>query len=269
MRKMLVFMFLLMGSLVYPESFERIISLGPAITEELYLLGAGSKIVGVTTYCTRPREAQKKQKVGTVMQINVEKIVSLRPGVVIATPLTDKLQLEKLKRLGVNVISFPQAKNFSSICDKFIELGRIVGEEKRAEKIVKKSKIKVNKITNRVKYFPRLSVFIQLGTKPIYTITKDSFINDYIELAGGKSIVSGRDYGLYSREEVIKEDPSVIIITAMGIAGENEKRMWERFGQLKAVRNKRIYIIDSYKFCSPTPVSFAQMLEELVYILHG
>lgn len=269
MRRILFLILLFINSCIYAESSERIVSLGPAKTEELYLLGVGDEVVGVTTYCIRPEDAKKKQRIGTVTQMDMEKIIVLRPSIVIATPLSSKRQLEKLKGLGINVINFPLAESFSSICKQFLELGRIVGEENRAEKIILEAQTHVNELEKGVRNIPKVSVFVQVGARPLYTMTKDSFINEYIELAGGINIAGERNSGLFSREEVLKKDPDIILIVTMGIAGEREKKIWGRFKQLKAVRNNRIYIMDSYKMCSPTPVSFAEMLEEMVNILHG
>lgn len=268
MRKILVCLFLFLSTCVYPSSFERIISLGPSITEELYILGVGDNIVGVTTYCVRPKEARLKEKIGTVMEIDIEKIISLRPDLVIATPLTDKRDLEKLKDMGINIISFPLAKNFSDLCSQFLELGKVVGKEGTARKVLLKVSARVFKIKERIKKIQKPSVFVQVGSRPLFTMTKDSFINDYIELAGGINIAEGDRSGLYSRERVLEKDPDVILIVTMGITGDRERKIWEGFKNLKAVRNNSIYIIDSYKMCSPTPVSFAQMLEELAGILH-
>lgn len=269
MRRILICLFLFLSTCVYPIGFEKVISLGPSITEELYLLGAGDNIVGVTTYCIRPKEAQLKEKVGTVMEIDIEKIISLRPDLVIATPLTDRKGLEKLKDMGINIINIPLAKNFSELCNQFLGLGRIVGKEEKAKKILQKAQGKVSKVKNFVKDIPKLNVFVQVGARPLFTMTKDSFINDYIELAGGINIAKEDRSGLYSRERVLEQDPDIILIVTMGITGEREKKIWGSFKNLKAVRNKRIYILNSYKMCSPTPVSFAQMLEELAGILHA
>lgn len=247
---------------------ERIISLGPAITEELYILGAGDRIVGNTVYCKRPIDAQNKEKVGTITEINVEKIVSLRPDLVLAISLTDVKAKEKLENLGLRVVSFPYARNFSELCDEFQKLGEIVGMEKEARYIIAKANDRVGAIRKKAGGLSRAKVFIQIGARPLYTVTKDSFLNDFIDLAGGTNIASNAKSGLYSREMVLKQNPDVIIIATMGIVGEGEKKDWERFKVLKAVENQRIYIIDSYKFCSPTPISFIKGLEEMFEILH-
>jgi len=242
--------------------------LGPAITEELYILGAGARIVGNTVYCKRPIDAQNKEKVGTITKINIEKIVSLKPDLVLAISLTDVKAKEKLENLGLRVVSFPYARNFLELCDEFQKLGEIVGREKEARDIIAKANDRVGAIRKKAVGLSRAKVFIQIGARPLYTVTKDSFLNDFIELAGGTNIASNAKSGLYSREMALKQNPDVIIIATMGIIGEGEKKNWERFKVLKAVENRRIYIIDSYKFCSPTPISFIEGLEEMFEILH-
>ncbi len=248
----------------YPQ---RIVSLGPTRTEELYLLGIEDKIVGVTTYCPHLPDTENKEKVGTVVKVNLEKIVSLKPDLVLATSLTDLKAVKKLNNLGIKVVSFSPAKNFSQICEQFLRLGRIVGREKEAAEIVRQVKMKVELTKKRIKELPEQKVFFQIGARPLYTATKDSFINDFIEFAGGKNIAGGLKSGFYSREKVLADNPDVIIITTMGIAGEEEKETWQKFKALKAAENNRIYIVDSNKFCSPTPVSFVEALAEIVEIL--
>ena len=247
---------------------QRIISLGPYITEEIYLLGAQDKLVGCTVYCQRPPEAQEKEKVGTVIQINIEKILTLKPDLVIATALTQKKDIEKLKKLGIKVIMFSSPKNFFEICSQFLELGRILGKYDLAKKIVQEVKDKVLEIKRKTKDLAKVKVFVEVGTNPLFTITKDSFVNDFIEFSGGINIAKDAKTGIYSRETVLKENPDVIIIATMGIIADKEKEIWEKYKNLEAVKNNRIYIMDAYKLCSPTPVSFLETLEELVKILH-
>ncbi|KPK41543.1 MAG: hypothetical protein AMJ78_05260 [Omnitrophica WOR_2 bacterium SM23_29] len=251
----------------YPR---RIISLGPAVTEGLYLLGVEDKIVGVTVYCQRPEEAKGKEKVGTVTEANIEKIVALKPDLVIATALTDIRQIKKLKSLGLTVVTpfSYKDKNFPEMCESFINLGRTVGREEKAKEIVYKAKKKVASIQGRIKGLSRPRVVVQIGTRPLWIATKDSFINDFIKLAGGINIGPSGKNGLYSREKILKQNPDVIIIVTMGIIGEEEKKFWQKFETINAVKNNRVYIVDSYKVCSPTPESFVDALEEIVKIIH-
>lgn len=251
---------------------QRIISLGPAITEEIYLLGVEDRLVGCSVYCQEPPQVKDKEKVGTVMDIDVEKIAILKPDLVLGTRLLDTDDIEKLKKLKIKVITFPTSRNFHEICGQFIELGEIAGKEKEAMAIVEEARDKVDFINREIAGLPKPRVFIQTGARPLYTASKNSFVHDYIVRAGGINIAAnscaGLDYGIYSYEEVIKENPDVIIIVTMGIVGEREKNKWERFKVLNAVKDNRIFIVDSHRLCSPTPLGFAEMLEEIAGLLH-
>ncbi|HIC90836.1 MAG TPA: ABC transporter substrate-binding protein, partial [Syntrophaceae bacterium] len=131
---------------IYSETFsfplkpsntpQRIVSLGPSLTEELYLLGVEDKIVGVTVYCNRPKEAQDKEKVGTVIKVDVERIISLKPDLLLATTLSDPAQMKKIRSLGIKVVTFPSCRNFSEICEQFLKLGKITGREEKAREII-------------------------------------------------------------------------------------------------------------------------------------
>lgn len=249
----------------YPQ---RVISLGPAITEELYILGVEAKLVGCTVYCQRPPKAKEKEKVGTALEVNLEKVVSLKPDLVLATSLTNPEAKEKLANLGIKVITFPEVRSFSQICEHFLELGRIVGKEKEAVEIIGIAKDKVGSIKKRTQNLQRPKVFIQIGTRPLVTATGDSFINDFIELAGGINSTQGSKNMLYSRERVLVDNPDVIIIVTMGIDGDGEKRIWQQFQSLKAVKNNQIYILNPDRVTSPTPLIFVETLEEISRILH-
>lgn len=269
---LLIGTFLLLCAAVFVYSEEnhpqRIISLGPAITEELYILGVEDRLVGCTVYCRRPPEAKKKEKIGTALEINLEKVVSLKPDLVLATSLTNPEAKEKLENLGMKVITFPEARSFGQICGHFLELGRIVGKEKEAEAIIDMARGKVDSIKKRAQGLQRPKVFVQLGTKPLVTVTEDSFINDFIEFAGGRNATRGSKNIRYSRERVLKDNPDIIIIVTMGINGEEEREAWQRFKMLNAVKDNKIYIIEPDKVTSPTPIIFAETLEEIVKILH-
>ena len=249
----------------YPE---RIISLGAAVTEELYLLGAGEHIAGNTIYCNRPEEAKKKEKVGTVININLEKIVSLKPDLVFATSLTNRQQVQKLKELKINVVEMPAERNFENICVNFLKVAESIGKYPEAEKLVNEIKAKVNSIQAKTRGLPKPKVMVQIGANPLFVATQEYFIHDFIRMAGGINIAKDALTGQYSREEVLKQNPDIILIATMGMTGEQEKIAWKKYSSINAVKNGRIYIIDSDKFCSVTPVSFVEALQEVIKILH-
>ncbi len=253
----------------YDKFPERIVSLGPSITEEIYMLGVQDRLVANTIYCNKPDDAKRKEKVGNVIEVDIEKLISLRPDLVLATPLINPLVKERLKNMGIKTIIFPPAKNFNEICEQFLELGRIVGREKEAEEIVYRAKKVVSSIKQKVKDLPSPKVLVQVGAKPLWVAPRESFIDDLIEIAGGINVGPSGENGLFSREEVLKRNPDIIIITTMGIVGKEEKKIWKKYKTISAVRNNRIYIVDSEKFCTPTPISFIETLEEMFNILHS
>lgn len=264
----LMFLGLNPATFAQDTSPQRIVSLGPALTEQLFLLGVEDRLIANTIFCNRPPEAKKKEKIGTVIRANIEKIVSLKPDLVLATSLTCPEQKEKLRNLGIQVVGFPRPSNFSQICEQFLELARLVGAEKEAREIVREAKGRVYSIRKKVKDLPPKRVFLQVGANPLWTVPRDCFINDLIESAGGINIASGTRTGLYSREKVLKSNPEIIIIITMGTVEEKEKEVWQGFEVLSAAKNNQVYIVDADKICRPTPVAFVGGLETIVRILY-
>ncbi|OGP53158.1 MAG: hypothetical protein A2Y65_06660 [Deltaproteobacteria bacterium RBG_13_52_11] len=252
-----------------PPVPQRIVSLVPNITEELYLLGAQDHIVGVTIYCQRPPEAQSKERVGAVVEVNVEKIMSLQPDLVIASPLTDHKQIQKLRDVGLRVEIFQPPQDFKALNNGFLQLSFLVGREKEASEIIKRAEGELNSIKGRVRGLPRPRVFIQIGARPLVAAGGDSFIDDFISYAGGVNIAHEVKTSVYSREEVVQRDPDIILIAKMGVAGEDEKDAWLKYKTIKAVQERTIYTVDPYRFCSPTPLSFVEQVKELVRLFHG
>ena len=247
---------------------KRIVSLGPTFTEEIYLLEAEDMLVGVTTFCQKPERAKEKERIGEVTNVNFEKIVALEPDIIIATPMTNKTSVERMKELKLNVVYFDYAKDFSDVCGQFLRLAALVEKEVRAEEILSGIKKKVDAIKKRNERAVKTRVFVQIGADPLFAAKKDTYINSIIEFAGGENIVSGTEEGMYSREKVLASDPEVIIVATMGIVGESELKEWRRYRSLSAAKNGRIYIVDPYEFCSATPMSFIEALEETDKILN-
>ena len=262
------FFFILWHTLALAESPlpQRIVSLVPNITEDLYLLGAQDRIVGVTSYCQRPPEAQNKERVGAVVEVNVEKVLSLRPDLVIASPLTDQKQIEKFRDLGMRVEIFQAPRDFDGLCAGFLEIARLVGRE---GEIIKYAQGELAQIKEKVKGLPRPKVFVQIGEKPLVAAGGDSFIDDFVAFAGGVNIAHEVKTSVYSREEVVKKNPDIILIAKMGMVGEREEKQWATYTTIRAVQTDQIHTVDPYRFCSPTPLSFVESVRELVRLFHG
>ncbi|MBI4976794.1 MAG: ABC transporter substrate-binding protein [Spirochaetes bacterium] len=248
---------------------KRIISLGPVITDELFSIGAGDEIVGVTTYCIHPEAAKKKEKIGDTLTMNTEKIVSLKPDVIIATGLTHPTRVQKLRELGFNVVHFPQAATFNAMCEQLLELGTISGHSAEAKRVVAASKKRVNDIYAQTKLRAQRGVFLEIGIAPLFAVTTNSYINDIIRYAGGSNIASHFGIGMINREAVIALNPDVIIIATMGVAGDDEIRQWKKHTTLTAVKKNAVYCIEPYGICSTTVASFPSVTASLAALINN
>jgi len=247
----------------------RIVSCGPAITEKLYLLGVEDRIAGVTTYCRRPSRALGKPKIGSVTHISMEKLISLEPDLVIATSLTDPRVVRKARKLGMEVAVFNSPASYAKMNEQFVALGRMLGREQKAMEIVRASERRVHEIREKTSALMKKRVFLQIGSSPLFAATKDSFLNDFLVFGGAVNVAADSGIGFYNREQVLKDDPDVILIVAMeGPVAHREKSAWMKFNTLRAARNNAIYVMDSDKMCSPTPLTFVEALEEVVRVVH-
>ena len=270
MRKIFFLLIFIISASIYPEDTpQRIISLGPAITKAVYLLGEKDRLIANTIYC--PRSTQNKnnvEKVGTLIDVNIEKIYSLKPDLVLATTLLKPQERKKLEKLGLKVAVVSEPKNLEELCENFLKIAELLGKKRKAKKILKEVRKKVNSLTEKIKNLEKKRVLIQIGGKPLFIANQDSFLNDYIEYAGGINIAKDFSSGIASREKILQKNPEVIIITGMGLNIQEEKNRWMDFPSLEAVRNKQIYIIKDDDITSPTPLGFVKILEKIIKILH-
>lgn len=242
----------------------RLVSLTPSITKDLQDLQLSNNIVGATSYC-KITENNKELIVGSVMEVNLEKILLLKPDYVFGSGLTDDKIVANLKNNGVKVIKQGKIESFEGICKHFKEMGKLLSRENIADSIITESK---NKINTLLKIVPvpqqKPKVFFQIGAKPIFTVIPGTFMNDYITMANAENIAADLTKGTMTRESVIKRNPDVIFIITMGMLAEEEKKIWETYPQMNAVKNNKIFLIDADKACSPTIVTFTETLEEII-----
>ena len=248
----------------YAQQAKRIVSLAPSITENLYLLGAQKKIVGCTSYCTLAVH-DGVQQIGSTIDVNVEKILTLKPDLVLTMLMTKPQDVEALRKLGIRVEILPTPKNFNEICEQTIEIGKFTGFEKEARQATENARQKVDGLKqlgakNKVKQ----KIFFQLGSNPVFTVLPNTFMNDFILLCNGENIANGMTTGIISRESVLAKNTDVIIIATMGGFGAEEKKVWETYKSMNATKNRRIFLIDSETSCSPTPENFARAFADVI-----
>ncbi len=246
---------------------QRIVSLGPSVTSQLQLLGAEDRIVGSTIYCNID-STKKCEEIGSLLEINIEKIVELKPDIVFAVGLTPKKTIKKLGKLGINVVMIDDPANFTILCNNLRTIAEICDFEDKARTIIFKAELKLDSLRNVVEKLEKKTVLLQLGVNPVYATTKGTLGDQLIEFAGGKNAFNLEKSGTISSEEVVYQNPDVIVITDMGLSAEKEKKRWESFEDLKAAQNKSIYIIDSHSVCSPNVPLFVETVVYMSSLIH-
>lgn len=248
----------------FSQKVNRVISLAPSITENLYLIGAKDKLVGCTSFCTQAI-ADGKEQIGSTVDVNIEKILMLKPDLVLAMLLTKPQDIETMRRLGIKVEVIPTPKNFNEICNQTIQIAKLTGNENAAKEIVQKTKNEVDSLILKCRKQPeKLKIFFQLGSNPIFTVLENTFMNDFILLCSGENIANGLTKGSVTRESVLLKNPDVIIVATMGGFGTEEQKVWKSYAGLKAAKNNKIFLIDSETACSPTPANFAKAFADVV-----
>ncbi len=241
----------------------RIISLVPSLTESIYNLEAKDHLVGCSNYCEQAKH-DNIAIAGSVIKPNIEKIVSLRPDLLLVSDLVSENDIETLKKLGIRVEIFTSPKSFDEICSDFIRLGKLVDRKDNAGRIIAESKARIKVIFDKIpKLNTKPGIFIQIGASPIYAVIPGTFMEDYITFCGGSNIAKELTSGEVGREFVVDKNPDYIFIVTMGVAGEEEKKQWSYFKHMKAVAQRHVYIIDSEIACQPTPMTFIETLEQM------
>jgi len=228
---------------------ERIISIAPTNTEILFALGLGDKVVGVTDYCSYPEAAQDVEKIGSFSTINMEKIASLNPDLILATGGSQSELVENLVNLGFTVVVI-DPKNIDEILEDITLVGKITGKEKEAKDLTEGMEEKIKTVTDKTAIIPedqKPSVFYVVWNDPLMTAGPDTFINSLIELAGGINIASDAEtsWAVYAVELLIEKNPDVIIVSQHSGITEEELKTSDIFATINAVLNSRIYTIDS------------------------
>jgi iron complex transport system substrate-binding protein len=187
----------------------RIVSLSPAMTEMLFSIGAGDKIVGVTTFCDFPPEAKEITRVGDFSHPSIERIIGLKPDLVIVN-LPEQMRIKKeLDRLEIkSFVSSPGS--LSDIYTELSALGAILGMDKAADSLVAHMKRNLEAVNPT----RRKKVYVEISPRPIVTIGRATFLNDMIYNAGGVNIFADldKDYPVVGQEAVIARNPEIIIV---------------------------------------------------------
>jgi iron complex transport system substrate-binding protein len=253
---------------------QRIVSLAPSNTEILFALGLGDKIVGVTEYCNYPEAAKTKPKVGGFSTVDIEKVVSLRPDLVLATQIHSKTIIPALEKLGLTVVALTPS-SLTGVLDSITLVGKITGQDKQASELIKGLSTRIKSIadeTQKLSPAQRPRVFYVTWHDPLMTTGTGTLSNDVISQAGGQNIASDISGDkTIDLETVINRDPEVIIVS-VGM-GTGEDLPWQyiksesRLKNTQALLTDRVYKIDGDLIHRPGP-RIVEALEQMAQFIH-
>jgi iron complex transport system substrate-binding protein len=198
--------------LVHAESFTRVISLAPNITEMIYVLDAEDKLSGVTDACNYPASANNKTSTGPFGNPDVEKIAALEPDLVLYTEVKDPDFRQKLAMLGITAVQF-KIEHFADLQRQMLKLGELLGRNGQAKAIVAVWEQRLRAAQVRSQNKKKIRVYFELWPKPRITAGKNSFLQEMIILAGGLNIAEllPGSYPKPTDEFILSMDPELIV----------------------------------------------------------
>ncbi len=256
------------NEVVIDKEPQRIISVAPNVTELIYALGKGDKLVGRTDYCDYPQEATKVESIGSLTDPNIEKIIELKPDVVIASTHFKDDVAKKLGDLGIKVVVLYNSEDFDGVYNSVNTLGQILNAGDKAKEVVTTIQNKVKDIKKVVegKEAPKVYYVVGFGKDGDFTATGDTFVGQLIEMAGGDNIAKDATGWKYSLEKIIENDPEYIIVSK-NYGMKDQFTSTAGYKELSAVKNGKVIEIDNNLLDRQGP-RLAEGIETLAKIIH-
>lgn len=258
---------------VRAEPAQRIVSLAPSITEILFALGVGDRVVGVSTYCDYPPEATRIDRIGTFLEPNVERILTKRPDLVIGVPSpSNRAPVERLQGLGTRVL-IVNPERIPDILAAITTIADAVGVPAKGAELVARIRRDLAAVTDRLDGASRPSVLMLVGRSPFIAAGAGTYQGELVELAHGDNLAApiGEAWPAVNLEFIVARAPQVIIDASMGSEEAHDRdgalAFWHDFPTIPAVRDHRIYGYRAYELLRPGP-RVAETLETIARFIH-
>ncbi|HET6675794.1 MAG TPA: cobalamin-binding protein [Nitrospiraceae bacterium] len=249
----------------------RIVSLAPSVTEILYAVGAADRLVAVTQFCNYPPDAALKPKIGGTRP-GIESLVALKADLIL-TPraFVDPGLIDKLDQLKITTYVM-ETKTVEDVLSHVHTVGRILDQSVGATKLVSDLRRRIQRVKERTAGLSKPRLLYVLNHDPLMTVGPGSFIHHLIELAGAENIgaATGRAYPRISMEDVLKQDPEVLVFpvgVSEGISPE-QQQPWQRWRGMSTAGSRRCYQIERVLMDRPGP-RIVEGLERLATLLHA
>jgi iron complex transport system substrate-binding protein len=257
----------------------RIVSLSPSVTEILFALGLGDRVVGVSRYCRYPAEARSKPQVGGYLDPSYEAIVALEPDLVVLRGENEQF-VKSFRDLGLNLLAVNH-DGVEGILDSMTAIGRRCGTEAQAQRMVADIQTQIHRITQRTAGLDRPRVMVVAERtlasgkiQNVYVAGSNNFMNRMILLAGGKNACTETSAGfpVVSGEGIVRMNPQVIIdllanARQAGLSAEEILRDWQQLADVEAVRSGRVHLVDDDYAFIPGP-RFILLVGKFARLIH-
>jgi iron complex transport system substrate-binding protein len=252
-----------------PLKVDRVISLAPNLTEIVFAVGAGDRLVGRTSYCDYPAEAKAVAEVGDTLHPSLERIISLKPQLVLISTAS-QLEVFTQQLQNQNIAVFvTDPHDLDGVFRSIEQIGLILEHEEQARLLVQKLRERASAVEEAVKQKQPVRVFYQLSAEPLYTAGHDAFVTDLIRRAGAISVTADVPgaWPKYSNESALAAKPEAIILPTGGSMGAGNSTVTEALRQSPAVLEGRVYKINDDHLVRPGPRA-VDGLEEMARALH-
>jgi len=250
---------------------KRIVSLSPALTEILFAVGAGDRVVGVTQYCDFPEAAKSIPKVGGYVNPSVEAVLALKPDLLVVSPGPgNRDAVLAIQRSGVRTELFPSETLEESLAAIQAVAG-VAGVASAGRELAAKVRARLDAVAVRAAKAPRVRTFFCIQIDPIIAAGKDTLPSQLLELAGGENVVSARRYPRMDVEAVAAARPELILQARMDVTnrdGRIEDAFWSRWPAIPAVARGRVVVLQDDLALRPGP-RVAEAAEGLERILRA
>ena len=254
---------------VLPVKIDRIVSLAPNLTEIVYAVGAGDRLVGRTSYCDYPPQAKTVVEVGDTMKPSVERIIALKPQIVLVSTASQLESFTKQLEQQSIAVYVTNPQDLDGVFHAIETLGQLFGTSERASTLTSDLRQRKQVVETAVANIKPVRVFYQVSDSPLYTIGRDAYQTDLIRRAGGVSVTADVPgaFPRFSDEAALAARPDAIILPTGGSMGSANSTVVAPLRNSPAVSNNRVFKIDEDHLQRPGP-RLVDGLEEMARALH-
>ena len=244
----------------------RVISLSPAITEMVFMLDEGDKLVGISDFCHYPEATDTMHRVGGMQNINVESLVALNPDVVLIGSIVTKQDMEKMERSGLKVVVIREETNLEGLCEALAVIGNLLDKKELADEQIQKIHNQLDSVKSHIDTTlapKKVYYVVGFGEQGDFTAPKNSHIHEIITAAGGENIGKDLTSWSVSREYLFEADPDIILIRKEDLEVYGKTKPYT---SLRAVKEGHLYPIESgwIDIVSPRNILAIQYINNLL-----